>query len=104
MHHTGWVYIMTNKDNSTFYVGVTNNPDKRVKQHKVKVDPLCFTARYNLNKLIYFLGFDLVVEAIKHEKYLKGKGRTYKKALIQKMNPQWIDLSEKFDLSLLRRP
>jgi predicted GIY-YIG superfamily endonuclease len=57
-----------------------------------------------LNKLIYFLGFDLVVEAIKHEKYLKGKGGTYKKALIQKMNPQWIDLSEKFDLSLLRRP
>jgi predicted GIY-YIG superfamily endonuclease len=39
MHHTGWVYIMTNKDNSTFYVGVTNNLDKRVKQHKEKVDP-----------------------------------------------------------------
>src|SRR5687767_8381540 len=54
MNHTGWVYIMTNKHNTAFYVGMTNNLSTRVWEHRTKRNPKSFTAKYNLDKLVYY--------------------------------------------------
>ncbi len=86
-----YVYIMTNKRNTVLYIGVTNNLIKRVYEHKKGfVDG--FTKRYRCHKLIYYEIFDSIEEAIRKEKYLKGKKRDYKINLINKMNPEWNDL------------
>lgn len=50
----GFVYILTNKNNTTLYVGVTSDIIYRVKQHKEKYDPRSFSTRYNLDKLVYY--------------------------------------------------
>ena len=60
---------------------------------ETKQNPNCFTARYNIHKLIYYEGFDSIVEAIAREKFIKGKSRKWKEALVQKMNPDWNDLA-----------
>lgn len=85
---------MTNKNNTTLYVGVTSAIVKRVQQHKGKYDPNSFTARYNLDKLVYFEAFQLVGDAIGREKQLKGGNRAKKMALINSVNPEWRDLFE----------
>ena len=87
----GYVYIMTNKVNTVLYTGVTSNLVKRVYEHKNKlVDG--FTARYNLNKLVYFEQTADVISAIEREKQIKGWNRKHKEKLIESMNPQWKDL------------
>ena len=90
----GFVYILTNKNNSTLYVGVTSDIVIRVKQHKEKHDSKSFTAKYNLNKLVYFEAFQMIGDAIGREKQLKAGNRAKKAALINKMNPDWNDLYE----------
>jgi putative endonuclease len=93
MNYAGWVYILTNKHHTVLYVGVTNNLKQRISDHKNKVDPKCFTARYNVTKLVYYSdGFEFFNEAIKYEKFLKGKVRAYKVALVDKSNPTWREL------------
>jgi putative endonuclease len=89
-----FVYILTNKNNTVLYTGVTNNLEKRVYQHKTKLDPKSFTARYNISKLIYFEEFSNIHLAIKREKQLKRYKREFKRNLIGKDNPEWKDLSE----------
>ena len=86
-----YVYIMTNKNNTTFYIGVTNDLVRRVWEHKNKIHQ-GFTARYNLNKLVYYETYDNENTAILREKTLKDKSRQYKIDLIQSMNSDWNDL------------
>ena len=74
------------------YIGVTNDLDRRVFEHKTKRVP-GFSARYNVQKLVYFESFGDVRAAIAREKQLKGWLRSRKVALIESTNPQWKDLS-----------
>jgi len=89
-----WVYIMANKNNTTLYVGVSTDLNARVWEHKIKVSSSSFTARYNIEKLVYFEGFDQIEKAIEREKFIKGKSRKWKEALINKVNSNWNDLSD----------
>ncbi|WP_298536790.1 GIY-YIG nuclease family protein [uncultured Algibacter sp.] len=84
----GYIYILTNKNNTTLYVGVK----ERIIQHKEKNDKKSFSARYNLNKLVYYETFQMVGDAIGREKQLKGGSRAKKIALIESLNPNWNDL------------
>jgi putative endonuclease len=90
----GFVYILTNKNNTTLYVGVTSDIIYRVKQHKEKYDPRSFSTRYNLDKLVYYEVFQMIGDAIGREKELKAGSRRKKVALIEVMNPNWKDLYE----------
>ena len=93
MQKTGYVYIITNQYNTTFYVGVTFNIVKRVYEHKNKlVDG--FSKKYDLKKLVYFEQSDSIESAILREKFIKGKKRKYKLELIRSANPDFSDLSE----------
>jgi putative endonuclease len=94
MERGGAVYIMANKNNTTLYVGVTSNLVSRIYEHKEKVYPKSFTAKYNLNKLVYFEGFHSIEEAIAREKQIKGGSRKKKVQLIKSTNPLWKDLYE----------
>ena len=90
--HDYWVYILTNKHCSTLYIGMTNDLDRRVAEHKCGEIP-GFTQRYQLKRLVWFEHFRDVNEAIACEKKLKGWLRSKKNALIAKNNPRWLDLS-----------
>ena len=88
---TYFVYILSNKANTVLYVGVTNNLERRVYEHKNKlIDG--FTKRYNVDKLVYFETTSDVDEAIKREKALKNLVRRKKEELINSVNPEWVDL------------
>jgi putative endonuclease len=90
---------MTNKPQGVLYIGVTDNIDERVKEHKLKVYSEAFTARYNCNKLIYFEEFNNGGEAIRREKQFKKWKRQWKLNLIEDMNPSWMDLSLNWNLN-----
>lgn len=85
---------MFNKRNGTLYVGVTNDVVRRVHEHKTKVSPKSFTAKYGCNKLGYYEEFNYVNDALEREKKLKSGSRKNKIALIESINPDWLDLSE----------
>jgi len=88
-----YVYILTNWNNEVMYVGVTNNLERRIYEHKQKlIDG--FTKKYNLNKLVYFEKTNNVLVAIEREKEIKKWRREKKNALVLKDNSQWKDLSE----------
>ena len=87
-----YIYILTNKYNKVLYIGVTSNLIKRIFEHKSKTDLKSFTAKYNLNKLVYYESSEDIVSAIEREKYLKHKTRNSKIQLIQNMNPNFKDL------------
>ena len=91
-----YVYIITNKNNSTFYIGVTNNLQKRLFDHKNKSNP-GFSSKYNLNKLVYYETFPLIEDAIRREKQLKNWHRPWKINLIQTTNFDFKDLSLEWD-------
>jgi putative endonuclease len=86
------VYIITN-NSRTLYTGVTSNIRRRMMQHETKVYPGSFSARYNINKLVYFEEFSEAELAMIREKQIKGLLRKKKIALIESMNPEWNDLS-----------
>jgi putative endonuclease len=88
------VYIATNKNNTVLYTGVTNNLVRRMEEHKFKRNPKSFTARYNVDKLVWYENYMDIVEAIEREKQLKAGSRSKKIQLIEKMNPEWRDLYE----------
>jgi putative endonuclease len=88
----GFIYIITNKNNTTVYIGVTSNLPKRIMEHKQKKNQDSFSARYNLNKLVYYEQFQMISDAIGREKQLKGGNRTTKDSLINSINPNWADL------------
>lgn len=79
----------------TLYIGVTNNLMRRVREHKARAGP-GFTAKYKLDRLVYFERFEDVHNAIEREKRIKGWLRIKKIALIVSMNPSWNDLSEEW--------
>ena len=93
----GFVYIITNKNNSVLYTGVTSDIMERVEQHKLKKHPKSFSAKYNLYKLVYFERFDTIGEAIIKEKKIKGGSRKKKLDLIKCTDPEWHDLSSSLD-------
>jgi len=95
MDKGGYVYIMTNLKNTVLYTGVTSGIANRVCEHRMKIHPNSFTARYNCVKLVYFQRFDTIEEAILEEKRIKGGPRRQKEALINAMNPEWKDLFER---------
>ena len=94
MEKGGCVYIITNKHHTTLYTGVTSDLQGRLWQHKNKTHPNSFTARYNLDKLVYYVAFSTIDEEIKMEKIIKGKSRAKKEKMIEEMNPVWNDLGE----------
>ena len=89
-----YVYILTNKS-KTLYIGVTNNLERRVFEHKHKLKD-GFTKKYNLTKLVYFERFNDINDAIKREKQLKNWHRQWKINLIESKNKEWKDLYEEF--------
>ena len=91
--HNYSVYITANKVITVLYIGVTNNLIKRIWEHKNKVVP-GFTAKYNVDKLVYYENYSDINEAIKREKQLKRWSRKKKMDLIQSFNPTWKDLYE----------
>ena len=94
MKRGGSVYILTNRPRGVLYTGVSSELLGRVTEHRMKVFPDSFSARYNLDKLAYYEDFEFIEEAIAREKQLKGGSRAKKIALIEKFNPRWEDLYE----------
>ncbi len=89
-----YVYIVTNKPRGSLYLGMTNNLVRRSYEHRNGlIDG--FTRKYNLERLVYFEVFNRVEDAIHREKKLKKWNRQWKIDLIEKVNPEWIDLYEK---------
>jgi len=86
-----FVYIMTNRSR-TLYVGVTNNLERRVFEHKNHLVK-GFTSRYGIDMLVYYEITQNAKVAITREKQIKGWLRSKKIALIESMNPEWDDLS-----------
>ena len=89
------VYIMTNKNNTVLYTGMTNNIHQRVFEHKNKVFK-GFTSKYNVDKIVYYESLNTLDEAIKREKQIKAGSRAKKIQLINKYNKEWKDLSDDF--------
>ena len=88
---TAYIYILTNKNNNVFYIGVTSNLKKRIWEHKNKVVE-GFSKKYNLNKLVYYEVGEDMLSAITREKQLKNWHRQWKINLIKTQNPNFNDL------------
>ena len=86
-----YVYIMANVSRS-LYVGVTNDLQRRVYEHKQKLSD-GFTRKYNLTLLVYFEATPDILAAIAREKQIKGWLRAKKVSLVESVNPKWLDLS-----------
>ena len=87
-----YVYILTNKNHTVLYTGVTGDLIKRIYEHKTHADPHSFTAKYKVSKLVYFEGTNDVKAAIEREKQIKSWPRNRKIGLIFEFNPGWYDL------------
>jgi putative endonuclease len=92
---TFFVYIVSSRSR-TLYLGVTSNLRKRVWQHKNNAFPESFAVKYKCNRLVWYEEFSLGVQAIPREKQIKGWNRAKKIALIEAMNPAWVDLAEEW--------
>jgi putative endonuclease len=88
-----YVYILASKKNGVLYVGVTNDLLRRVWEHKEHTTK-GFTSKYFIEKLVYFEETQSIESAIKREKQLKKWNRAWKVSLIEKENPNWLDLYE----------
>ena len=83
---------MSNYKKTVLYIGFTNDLKRRILEHKSKVDADSFTAKYNVDRLVYFEKFQSVNDAIAREKQLKHWNRAWKERLINESNPEWKDL------------
>lgn len=81
MERGGFVYIITNTHNTTLYIGVTSDLEGRIWEHINKIHLKSFSAKYNLDKLVYFEFFSTIEEAIEEEKRIKGGSRKRKRNL-----------------------
>ncbi|MDH5722295.1 MAG: GIY-YIG nuclease family protein [Alphaproteobacteria bacterium] len=87
------VYMITNYTNAVLYIGITGDLEKRIYEHKYGLYE-GFSKKYNVNKLVYCEEFMDVNEAIAREKEVKKWRREKKDRLVERMNPQWLDLFE----------
>ena len=90
-----YVYIITNKKDGVLYIGVTNDLERRMFEHKNKLIK-GFSSKYNLDKLVYLEVYQYVEDAIKREKNMKKWKREWKINLILEDNPDWEDLSKEW--------
>ena len=90
-----YVYMLASKKNGTLYIGVTNNLLERVSEHKSNIVE-GFTKRYHVHNLVYYETHNDIYGAITREKQMKKWKRQYKINLIEKSNPDWVDLYEAF--------
>ena len=95
MYNTYYIYIMSSLNNTTLYIGVTNDIERRVKEHKSGTIT-GFTQKYNCVKLVYYEKYSDIEQAIEREKKLKRWRREKKDWLISTMNPELKDLAEDF--------
>ena len=91
MYLSYYTYIMSSQNNTTLYIGVTNDINRRVQEHRSKSIP-GFTQRYNCTKLVYYEMFSDINQAIDREKQIKKWRREKKENLIKTMNPEMKDL------------
>ena len=98
--HRYAVYILASRSHN-FYVGVTNSLDRRMRQHKQHLFEEGFTARYNIERLVWYQIFGDIREAIAREKQIKRWRREKKVLLIESLNPTWQDLSEEWGKPIL---
>ena len=91
--HTYHVYILTNVKRNVMYVGVTNNLENRVAEHRAGKGG-AFTRQYRVNTLVYAEEYQYIDDAIAREKQIKGWRRSKKDALVEASNPSWADLLE----------
>ena len=92
MPKSGYVYIATNQNNTVLYTGITSHLIDRMDNHKTKKYKNSFTARYNVNKLVYYKETVAIEAAHKREKQIKAGSRKKKIDLINSINPEWKDL------------
>ena len=90
-----YVYLLTSWNNKVMYVGMTNNLERRVYEHKNKLVN-GFTKKYNINKLVYFEETSDVNAALSREKEIKKWRREKKDSLVLSSNPKWKDLSDEW--------
>jgi putative endonuclease len=97
-HLTFYVYIITNKHRTTYYIGMTNNLGRRLKEHKENIEKgiKTFATRYNIEFLVYYEKFTWVQQAIAREKELKGWRRDKKLELIRSFNENFEFLNHRF--------
>jgi len=95
-HYQFYVYILANKKCGTLYIGMTNDLERRMFEHKNDLIS-GFTKRYGLKRLVYFEQFQYVNDAINREKQLKNWNRQWKIDLFEKDNNDWNDLSHDWE-------
>ena len=95
MNKTYYVYLITNWNNKVLYIGVTNNLERRLYEHKNKLIK-GYTEKYNINKLVYFEQTNDIESAITREKEIKKWRREKKNSLVESANKQWEDLSKQW--------
>ena len=88
-----YVYLLASKRNGTLYIGITNNLQRRVYEHKLGYGS-SFTSKYSIHKLVYFETFQNINDAILREKRMKKWNRVWKIDLIEQENKEWKDLEE----------
>ena len=86
-----FVYLLASKPNGTLYVGSTSDLARRVWEHKIKAIP-GFTAKYGVDRLVWFEIHELLAAAAQRERRIKEWQRAWKIALIERDNPHWVDL------------
>ena len=91
--NTFYVYILTNMKNGTLYIGFTNDLYRRMVEHKGKLVK-GFSQKYGLDMLVYFEEYESSSEAFERERQLKKWNRAWKIELIEKTNPNWLDLAK----------
>jgi putative endonuclease len=93
MARSYFVYILTNRPRGVLYVGVINNPARRITEHRAKIVP-GFTSRHGVIRLVHVEEYSSILEARAREHSLKRWRRSWKFELIEKNNPDWSDLSD----------
>jgi putative endonuclease len=89
------VYIVTNKNKTVLYTGMTNNLEQRIIEHYLdRIEKKTFTGKYNCHFLLFYESFENVTNAINREKEIKGWIRNKKEILITNFNPNWLFLNE----------
>lgn len=92
MWRKGYTYILSNKNRTVFYTGVTSDLESRLEIHSKGINRTSFTAKYRVRDLVYYEEYDNIMDAIYREKQLKNWKREWKIELIKSMNPEMKNL------------